>query len=83
MALPLPRHPGEGRGPEPGTNDSSLGLGPGLRRDDEEEAIVLLALDPHERAAMDGAAPRRKPEGLRAGRLRQNGSQRLRSEKRM
>jgi Fe-S cluster assembly ATP-binding protein len=45
------RHPGEGRGPEPQTEDSSSGLGPGLRRDDEGEAINLLALEPHERAA--------------------------------
>jgi Fe-S cluster assembly ATP-binding protein len=49
------RHPGEGRGPEPQTNESLSGLGPGLRRDDEvagdDGAIDLLALAPHERAA--------------------------------
>jgi Fe-S cluster assembly ATP-binding protein len=51
-----PRHPGEGRGPEPQTNESLSGLGPGLRRGDDGgrddgEAIDLLALEPHERAA--------------------------------
>jgi Fe-S cluster assembly ATP-binding protein len=46
-----PRHPGEGRDPEPNTNDSfSEGLGSGLRRNDGEP-IDLLALAPHERAA--------------------------------
>jgi Fe-S cluster assembly ATP-binding protein len=45
-----PRHPGAGRGPEPQANPSLSGLGPGLRRDDGE-AIDLLALAPHERAA--------------------------------
>jgi Fe-S cluster assembly ATP-binding protein len=44
------RHPGEGRGPEPQTNESLSGLGPGLRRGDDE-AVDLLSLDPHERAA--------------------------------
>jgi Fe-S cluster assembly ATP-binding protein len=47
----LLRHPGEGRGPDPQANESLSGLGPGLRRDDEGEAVDLLALDPHERAA--------------------------------
>jgi len=51
VTLTIPRHPGEGRGPEPQTSDSSSGLGPGLRRDDDEKAIDLLALEPHERAA--------------------------------
>ena len=51
VTLTLPRHPGEGRGPEPQSSESLSGLGPGLRRDDEEGAIDLLALDPHERAA--------------------------------
>jgi Fe-S cluster assembly ATP-binding protein len=51
-----PRHPGEGRDPEPNTKDSfAEGLGSGLRRNDdggsEGEAIDLLALAPHERAA--------------------------------
>jgi Fe-S cluster assembly ATP-binding protein len=46
-----PRHSGEGRDPEPNTNDSfSEGLGSGLRRNDGEP-IDLLALAPHERAA--------------------------------
>ncbi len=45
------RHPGEGRGPEPQTNESFSGLDPGLRRGDEE-GIDLLALEPHERAAL-------------------------------
>jgi Fe-S cluster assembly ATP-binding protein len=46
-----PRHPGEGRDPEPNTNDSfSEGLGSGLRRNDGEP-IDLLSLAPHERAA--------------------------------
>jgi Fe-S cluster assembly ATP-binding protein len=46
-----PRHPGEGRDPEPNTNDSfSEGLGSGLRRNDDG-AIDLLSLPPHERAA--------------------------------
>jgi len=44
------RHPGEGRGPEPQAEESSSGLGPGLRRDGDE-VIDLLTLDPHERAA--------------------------------
>ena len=49
------RHPGEGRDPDRENNasqgDTSLaGLGPGLRRGDDE-AIDLLALEPHERAA--------------------------------
>jgi Fe-S cluster assembly ATP-binding protein len=43
------RHPGEGRGPEPTNKESFEGLGPGLRRGDEE--VDLLALEPHERAA--------------------------------
>ncbi len=42
------RHPGEGRDPRTPTSES---LGPGLRRDDEG-AVDLLALDPHERAAL-------------------------------
>jgi Fe-S cluster assembly ATP-binding protein len=53
-----PRHPGEGRDPEPNTNDSfSEGLGSGLRRNDDggyrsaNEPIDLLSLAPHERAA--------------------------------
>ena len=45
------RHPGEGRGPEPRADDSLSGLGPGLRRGDAGE-IDLLALEPHERAAL-------------------------------
>ncbi len=50
------RHPGAGRGPDL-EKDSLLGLGSGLRRNDDEEnydeekAIDLLALPPHERAA--------------------------------
>ena len=51
VTLTIPRHPGEGRGPEPQTSGSSSGLGPGLRRGDDEEEIDLLALAPHERAA--------------------------------
>jgi|CXWL01.1.fsa_nt_gi Fe-S cluster assembly ATP-binding protein len=50
-----PRHPGEGRGPEPHTKESLSGLGPGLRRDDDvagdDGALDLLSLAPHERAA--------------------------------
>jgi Fe-S cluster assembly ATP-binding protein len=50
-----PRHPGEGRGPEPQTNKSLSGLGPGLRRSDDGagdgEGLDLLSLEPHERAA--------------------------------
>jgi len=42
--------PGEGRGPEPQTDDSSVALDPGLRRG-TQEPIDLLALEPHERAA--------------------------------
>ncbi len=45
------RHPGEGRGPEPQTSESLSGPGPGLRRDDDG-GVDLLALDPHERAAL-------------------------------
>jgi crotonobetainyl-CoA:carnitine CoA-transferase CaiB-like acyl-CoA transferase len=33
-----PRHPGEGRDPEPQAKESLAGLGPGLRRGDEEDA---------------------------------------------
>jgi Fe-S cluster assembly ATP-binding protein len=51
VTLTLPRHPGEGRGPEPQTDESLSGLGPGLRRDDDG-AVDLLALAPHERAAL-------------------------------
>jgi Fe-S cluster assembly ATP-binding protein len=51
VTLTAPRHPGEGRGPEPQTDDSLSGLGPGLRRGDAEE-IDLLALESHERAAL-------------------------------
>jgi Fe-S cluster assembly ATP-binding protein len=50
VTLTLPRHPGEGRGPEPQAEESSSGLDSGLRRNDEER-IDLLALEPHERAA--------------------------------
>jgi Fe-S cluster assembly ATP-binding protein len=42
--------PGEGRGPEPQTEDSSAGLDPGLRRG-PQGPINLLDLEPHERAA--------------------------------
>ena len=42
--------PGEGRGPEPQTKDSSAGLDPGLRRG-TQGPINLLDLEPHERAA--------------------------------
>lgn len=41
---------GEGRGPEPQTDDSGTALDPGLRRG-TQESIDLLALEPHERAA--------------------------------
>ena len=51
VTFAAPRHPGEGRGPEPHTKESLSGLGPGLRRDDDEAEIDLLALAPHERAA--------------------------------
>jgi Fe-S cluster assembly ATP-binding protein len=44
-----PPFPGEGRGPDPQANESLSGLGPGLRRG--TEAIDLLSLQPHERAA--------------------------------
>jgi Fe-S cluster assembly ATP-binding protein len=44
-----PAFPGEGRGPEPQTNESVSALDPGLRRG--TDAIDLLALAPHERAA--------------------------------
>ena len=55
LTLPLP---GEGRGPAPSENGDAAAshrrdapiLGPGLRRGTEE--IDLLALDPHERAAL-------------------------------
>jgi len=47
-----PRHPGEGRGPEPQTEESLSGLGPGLRRGDDGKEIDLLSLEPHERAAL-------------------------------
>ena len=43
--------PGEGRGPESGTNASSEALGPGLRRGTEEEWLDLLDMEPDERAA--------------------------------
>jgi Fe-S cluster assembly ATP-binding protein len=42
--------PGEGRGPEPQTDDPGAALDPGLRRG-TQEPIDLLALEPHERAA--------------------------------
>ena len=42
--------PGEGRGPEPQTEDPSAGLDPGLRRG-TQGPINLLNLEPHERAA--------------------------------
>jgi len=42
--------PGEGRGPEPQTDDPLAALDPGLRRG-TQEPIDLLALEPHERAA--------------------------------
>jgi Fe-S cluster assembly ATP-binding protein len=42
--------PGEGRGLEPQTEDSSVGLDPGLRRG-AQGPINLLDLEPHERAA--------------------------------
>ena len=45
-----PVFPGEGRGPEPQTEESLAGLDPGLRRG-TQEPIDLLALAPHERAA--------------------------------
>lgn len=49
MFTPPTRHPGEGRDPV-ARADAALGeLDPGLRRDDE--ALDLLALEPHERAA--------------------------------
>jgi Fe-S cluster assembly ATP-binding protein len=51
VTLAIPRHPGEGRGPGPKTEESLSGLGPGLRREDDEGAIDLLELEPHERAA--------------------------------
>ena len=38
--LGIHRHPGDGRGPEPQTIDSPLGLGPGLRRDDEKGLTI-------------------------------------------
>ncbi|MBW8755756.1 MAG: Fe-S cluster assembly ATPase SufC [Sphingomonadales bacterium] len=50
------RHPSDGRGPaqqtgpSQGDDDSSRGLGPGLRRDDED-MVDLLSLEAHERAA--------------------------------
>jgi Fe-S cluster assembly ATP-binding protein len=49
------RHPGEGRGPAQqmmslqSDDESSQGLGPGLRRGDD--SVNLLDLEPHERAA--------------------------------
>jgi Fe-S cluster assembly ATP-binding protein len=45
-----PVRPGEGRGPEPQTDESMAALDPGLRRG-TQEPIDLLALEPHERAA--------------------------------
>jgi Fe-S cluster assembly ATP-binding protein len=45
-----PVFPGEGRGPEPQTEDSSAMLDPGLRRG-AQGPINLLGLEPHERAA--------------------------------
>ena len=45
-----PVFPGEGRGPEPQTEDSSAMLDPGLRRG-AQGPINLLNLEPHERAA--------------------------------
>jgi Fe-S cluster assembly ATP-binding protein len=45
-----PVFPGEGRGPEPQTEDSAATLDPGLRRG-TQEPINLLDLEPHERAA--------------------------------
>ena len=45
-----PVFPGEGRGPEPQTEESLAGLDPGLSRG-THEPIDLLALAPHERAA--------------------------------
>jgi Fe-S cluster assembly ATP-binding protein len=45
-----PVFPGEGRGPEPQTDDSLVALDPGLRRG-TQGPINLLDLEPHERAA--------------------------------
>jgi len=50
VTLTVPRHPGEGRGPEP-QNETLSGLDSGLRRNDDE-TIDLLELEPHERAAL-------------------------------
>ena len=52
VTLTPARHPGEGGGPEPQTEESLSGLGPGLRRGDDGKEIDLLSLEPHERAAL-------------------------------
>ena len=58
-----PRHPGEGREPDPLTNDSLSGLGPGLRRGDVEVVWQLAPAQSGDETILRPAARPFMPDG--------------------